>query len=215
VTSRRRRKARPRARAVVGVLAAACAAAVLAAPGLAAGGTYVFDGGTPAEQQQVHDALAASSFNWSVVPGTVTIHIGAFAADEAVPGEIFLDARLLDSGPFAWGTVQHEYAHQVGFRLLDDAARARITTALGATIWCYTGDSVLGHDRYGCERFASTLAWAYWQSPSNCMKPAALGAESSGMAPAAFRALLVSVLGPVAQPATAHYATRRTAGIRR
>jgi hypothetical protein len=178
------------------------------------GGHYVFDGGTGSEQQQVRDALDASSFDWSLVPGTVTIHIGTLAADAAVPGEIFLDARLLDSGPFAWGIVQHEYAHQVGFWLLDDAARARVTTALGASTWCYGGDPVLGHDRYGCERFASTLAWAYWQSPSNCMKPTALGAESSGMTPAAFRALLVSMLGPAAQPAAARYAIRRIAGVR-
>jgi len=215
VTSRRPRKARARARAVGGLLTAACAAAVLAGPALAAGGSYVFDGGTAAEQQQVRDALAASSFNWSVVPGTVTIRIGTYAADEAVPGEIFLDARLLDSGLFAWGIVQHEYAHQVGFTLLDDAARARVTDALGASTWCYADGPVLGHDRYGCERFASTLAWAYWQSPANCMKPAALGAESSGMTPAAFRALLVTLLGPAAQPTTApRYATRRTAGVR-
>jgi hypothetical protein len=200
-------------RAVVGVLAAA--AAFLVDPALAAGGNYVFDGGTAAEQQQVRDALAASSFDWSAVPGAVTIHIGTFATDEAVPGEIFLDGRLLDSGPFAWGVVQHEYAHQVGFWLLDDAARARVTAALGASGWCYTAEPALNHDRYGCERFASTLAWTYWQSPANCMKPAALGAESSGMAPAAFRALLVSLLGPVAQPTTGRYATRRTASVRR
>ena len=215
MTSLRPRKAGPRARAVVGVLATACAAAFLAAAAGAAGGNYVFDGGTAAEQQQVRDALAASSFNWSVVPGTVTIHIGTVAADEAVPGEIFLDGRLLDSGPFAWGVVQHEYAHQVGFWLLDDAARAYVTSALGGSSWCYTAEPALGHDGYGCERFASTLAWAYWQSPANCMKPAALGAESSGMAPAPFRALLVSLLGPVAQPTTGRYATRRTAGVRR
>jgi hypothetical protein len=214
VTSPRPWRARARARAVGGLLTAACAAACFAGQALAAGGNYVFDGGTAAEQQQVRDALAASAFNWNVVPGTITIHIGSFGADEAVPGAIYLDARLLDSGPFAWGIVQHEYAHQVGFKL-DDAARARITEALGASTWCYGDEPVLGHDLYGCERFASTLAWAYWQSPANCMRPAELGAESSGMPPAAFRALLVSLLGPAAQPATSSFATRRTAGIRR
>jgi hypothetical protein len=95
------------------------------------------------------------------------------------------------------------------------AARARVTDALGASTWCYTDGPVLDHNRYGCERFASTLAWAYWQSPTNCMKPAALGAESSGMTPGAFRTLLVTLLGPAAQPTTApRYATRRTAGVR-
>jgi hypothetical protein len=215
VTSPRPWSARARARAVGGLLSAACAAAFLAGPAFAGGGRYVFDGGTPAEQQQVRDALESSSFNWNLVPGTVTMHIGTFGADEAVPGEIFLDARLLDSGQFAWGIVQHEYAHQVEFALLDDAARARVTGALGASAWCYTGEPVLGHNRYGCERFASTLAWAYWQSPANCMRPAALGAESSGTTPAAFRALLVTLLGPGAQPTTPRYTIRRTASIRR
>jgi hypothetical protein len=42
---------------------------------------------------------------------------------------------------------------------------------------------VLQHNQYGCERFASTLAWAYWQSPQNCMNPAAIDGESRGMAP--------------------------------
>jgi hypothetical protein len=196
-------------------LLAATGALCLAGPALAAGGNYVFDGGTAAEQGQVREALTASSFNWSLVPGPVTIHIGAFATDEAVPGEVFLDARLLDSGPFAWGVVQHEYAHEVDFALLDDAARARLTNALGAAAWCYADGPTLGHDQYGCERFASTLAWAYWQSQGNCMKPAALGAESSGIAPAAFRALLLNLLGPTTQQTTAAGTTRYMMAARR
>lgn len=167
----------------------------------AGGGSYVFDGGTAAEQQQVRDALEASSFDWSLVPGTVTIHIGSYTSQEAAPGQIFLDARLLDSGPFAWGVVQHEYAHQVDFAVLDDAARARIGAALGTAIWCYGDAPPLRHDEYGCERFASTLAWAYWPSPDNCMRPATLGVESGAISPAAFRSLLVSVLGTAPQPA--------------
>jgi len=169
----------------------------------AGGGSYVLDGGSAAEQQQVRDALQASSFDWSLVPGPVTIHIGSFPTQEAGPGEIFLDAHLLDSGPFAWGVVQHEYAHQIDFTLLDDSSRARLAAALGTSVWCYgDGGPVLRHDQYGCERFASTLAWAYWASPDNCMSPSALGVESGSTSPAAFRALLVSVLGPGAQPAT-------------
>jgi len=168
----------------------------------AGGGSYVLDGGTAAEQQQVRDALQAISFDWGLVPGTVTIHVGDYPADEAGPGQIFLDARLLDSGRFAWGVVQHEYAHQVDFAVLDDPARARIGTALGTGTWCY-GDApmTLQHDEYGCERFASTLAWAYWPSPDNCMRPSALGVESGAISSAVFRALVVSVLGPAAQPA--------------
>ena len=212
MTSPRRSRARARARAAAALLAAACAL-TFAGAALAAGGNYVFDGGTPAEQQQVRDALAASSFNWSLVARPVTIHIGSFATEAAAPGEIFLDARLLDSGPFAWGVVQHEYAHEVDFTLLGDAARARLADALGAGTWCYADGPVLGHDQYGCERFASTLAWAYWQSPSNCMKPAALGAESGALAPAAFRALLQSLLGPGAGPGAAG-ARRYTMSVR-
>lgn len=166
----------------------------------AGGGSYVVAGGTAAERQQVRDALQASSFDWSLVPGPVTIHIGSYADQEAAPGQIFLDARLLDSGSFAWGVVQHEYAHQVDFAVLDDAARARIGAALGTSTWCYGATQLLPHDQYGCERFASTLAWAYWPSPDNCMQPATLGVESGALAPAAFRALLLSVLGPAAQP---------------
>jgi hypothetical protein len=165
----------------------------------AGGGDYVFDGGTPAEQQQVRDALAASSFDWSLVPGPVTIHIASFPTETAAPGQLFLDARLLDAGEFAWGVVQHEYAHQVDFALLDDGDRARLAAALGTTTWCYADAPALQHDQYGCERFASTLAWAYWPSPGNCMSPAALGPESGSMSPAAFRALLASILGPAAQ----------------
>ena len=65
------------------------AAAVLAlAPGraLAAGGSYVFDGGTARQQSQVKAALEASSFNWSLVPATITIHIGHGHASQASPG---------------------------------------------------------------------------------------------------------------------------------
>jgi hypothetical protein len=207
----RRRSFRERAsvRLVASLLAVAGALCWTGVAG-ATGGHYLFDGGTPAEQQQVRAALSASSFDWSLVPGPVTIHIGGFTLQEAGPGEIFLDARLLDSGPFAWGVVQHEYAHQVDFSLLDDAARARLGAALGTGTWCYAGPLELRHDQYGCERFASTLAWSYWQSPENCMNPAALGGESGAISPAAFRALLVSVIGPAAQPTAPgkRYATR-------
>jgi hypothetical protein len=166
----------------------------------AAGGNYVFQGGTAAEQSQVRQALNASSFNWDLVPGTVTIVIGPTASSEAVPGKIILDPGLLDSGEFAWGVVQHEYAHLVDFALLNDAARARLDSALGGSVWCYADSATpLLHNQYGCERFASTLAWAYWQSTANCMKPQAVAGESAGMAPAAFHALLTSVLGAGAE----------------
>lgn len=184
------------------LLLLAVIALVLAPNAAARGGAYSFDGGTRAEQGQVKAALDASSFDWGVVPGQVTIHIARGAASHATAGAIWLDSDLLDSGRFSWGVVQHEYAHEVDFAVLDDPARTRIGTALGTGTWCY-GDApmTLQHDEYGCERFASTLAWAYWPSPDNCMRPSALGAESGAVSPGVFRALLVSVLGPAAQPA--------------
>ena len=183
-------------RFILSVLSLLAAALVFSGAALATGGNYVFQGGTPSEQQTVRDALAASSFNWSVVPGPVTIDITPTPTSEAIPGEIFLDPGLLDSGEFSWGVVQHEYAHQVDFALFNDAIHAQLNTALGGTAWCYADSSTpLMHNQYGCERFASTLAWAYWQSPDNCMKPSAISGESGGMAPAAFRALMTSLLG--------------------
>ena len=74
--------------------------------------------------------------------------------------------------------------------------------------------------QYGCERFASTLAWAYWQDPENCIRPSETDGISGGMAPAAFRALLTSTLGvetqvapaPVSAPARSDtFTTRQTA----
>ena len=158
----------------------------------ARGGNYSFDGGTSAQRAQVEKALAASSFDWTIVRNQVTIHIGRFDS-RAAPGEIWLDARLLDSGRFSWGVVQHEYAHQIDFFLLTVENRAELQRLLGAKAWCWD-TSGLQHAEYGCERFASTLAWAYWQNGDNCMKPASKNDESSGMTPAAFRATIARLL---------------------
>ena len=155
--------------------------------------SYTFDGGTRGQRTQVQKALAASSFDWSIVPRQITIHIGVGVESRAVPGEIWLDSRLLDSGRFSWGVVQHEYAHQVDFFLLGDADHAELMRMIGGKAWCWDTPG-LQHSDYGCERFASTLAWAYWQSGDNCMKPAAKSDESGGMSPASFRALLARML---------------------
>jgi hypothetical protein len=49
---------------------------VLAPPAArAAGGHYVFDGGSRAERGQVTAALNASSFDWNLVPGQILINI--------------------------------------------------------------------------------------------------------------------------------------------
>jgi hypothetical protein len=160
----------------------------------AAGGSYAFDGGTPKEQAQVRAALNASAFNWSIVPATITVHIGEGQDSEASPGNIWLDSDLLDSGRFSWGTVQHEYAHQVDFFLFDDATRAQLQTTLGAKAWCWDVAG-LAHSDYGCERFASTLAWAYWPSADNSMRPTSPRDESAATSPAALRALLGQLIG--------------------
>jgi hypothetical protein len=166
----------------------------LAGVAQASGGTYAFAGGTSQEQATVHQALNASNFNWSLVPQTVTIHLVHGEDSYATPGDIYLDADLVDSGRFAWATIQHEYAHQVDFFLLDDAKRATLNAALHTGDWCY-GVQGLEHAQYGCERFASLIAWAYWQAPSNALRPTSTRDEAGAMAPAAFRTLLAQLIG--------------------
>jgi hypothetical protein len=195
------------------VLALALAAAAILFHGtpaaLASGGNYVLQGGTPAEQQQVRDALNASTFNWSAVPETITITIGPIADSQSVPGQIWIDSGLLDSGELSWGVVQNEYAHEVDFFLLDDAQRAELTTALGATAWCYGDAPGLTLEEAGCERFASTLAVSYWQNPQNCIEQADDVATIAG---STFRTLLASMIGSAATPTTpASPATTTTA----
>ena len=164
---------------------------------LAARGDYVFDGGTPLEQQQVRLALQASSFNWSAVPAQITIKIEPNVVSQSLPGHIWLDSRLLDAGEFSWGVVQNEYAHQVDFYLLTDAQRTELTGALGAAAWCYADQPGLTLAQAGCERFASTLAVAYWPTPDNCITQAD---DVAAITPAAFRTLLASMIGTAAQP---------------
>lgn len=168
----------------------------LALPGtaFAQGGNYVFDGGTAAQRGQVRSALDASSFNWSVVPARVTIHLDRGLQTSATPGHVWLDADLVDSGRFAWASVQDEYAHQIDFFLFDGSTRARLTADLGARDWCY-GIAGFRHSEYGCERFASTLVWAFWPSKDNAYRPSSRHDESAAMAPARFRALVTGLLG--------------------
>ena len=154
----------------------------------AAGGRYVFAGGTHAQRGQVTAALNASSFDWSVVPGQVVINIGKGISSHAVAGQIWLDGALLDSGRFSWGVVQHEYAHQVDFGLLTDPMRFQLEPLLQGTTWWGPLDE---HAELGCERFADALTWAYWPSPDNVMKPTG----DSPLSPAAFRTALASALG--------------------
>jgi hypothetical protein len=181
---------------MLGRVALLCALVGLAVPAgaSAGGGRYTLTGGTRAERQTVVSALEASSFDWSLVRTRITIEIVRGLDSQAIPGKIWLDADLLDAGTFSWGVVQHEYAHQVDYALFDDTLRSRLLPLLGGNAWCYTS-VVLPHGAYGCERFASTLAWSYWPSPNNCLKPDWAGDESSALPPQRFRALLDSLLG--------------------
>lgn len=184
--------------AALAATAAVAALAGFAAPAGAAGGSYVFDGGTTAQQATVRSALRASLFPWNIVPQTITVHIVDGGDSYATPGGVWLDGDLLRAGRFSWGVVQHEFAHQVDFFLLDEAKRARLLSELRGTAW---GTEVTGlaHGAYGSERFASTLAWAYWPSSENVMAPSSAGDESGAVAPGRFRALLAELLG-VQQP---------------
>jgi hypothetical protein len=170
--------------------------AALAVPAAASarGGDYAFDGGTARERAAVRAALEASAFPWDVVPRRITVHIARGGGSHAAAGHVWLDARLLAAGRFAWGIVQEEYAHQVDLLLLDDRDRARLLAELGGADWC--GETPgLAHGDHGCERFAATLAWAYWPSRHNVLRPRTGADESAAMAPARFRALLEEILG--------------------
>jgi hypothetical protein len=179
------------------LLLAAVAALVFAHAGTAraAGGSYRFDGGTTSQRTQVRQALKASSFNWNLVRKQITIHIVRGQISHSLPGEIWLDGDLLQSGQFGWATVQDEYAHQVDFFLFTPEIRAELQAALGAKAWCYENGSVQGHGEQGCERFTSVLPWAYWQSSDNTYRPNSKSDESAAMAPAKFRALLDRLIG--------------------
>jgi len=180
-------------RFTLGLLAAAVFA-TLAQTATAAPAKVGFAGGTAREQATVRAALAASSFDFGLIPQVVTVPIGSYGDSYSTPGNVYVDAQLLDSGRYAWGVVQHEFGHQVDFVLLDDAKRAILQRALGAKDWCYDVDG-LAHSDHGCERFASELSWAYWQVPANSMQPAQCGGESASMPVTQFRALLSELIG--------------------
>ena len=177
------------------ILIGAMLAALTVSPtAFAGGGNYVVVGGTSAEQAQVRAALNASSFPWSVVPDQITIHVKRGIDSFSLKGAFWIDADLLDAGSFSWGTVQHEYAHQVDFFLLDDPTRSALVATLGGASWWQALPGTPWAELTS-ERFASTLSWAYWPSAANSAKPTSVRDASAAMAPAAFRATLASVLG--------------------
>lgn len=177
-------------RPLLAVWVAALATLCLAPSGLAFGGSYAFDGGTRLERQQVRSALAASSFDFSALPGSIQVHIVPGAWPHATPGEVWLDPSLLQAGEFSWAVVQDEFAHQLDFLVLSDADRAVLARALGTEVWCHADDPRLVHSAYGCERFTSTFVWSYWQAPANTYRPDSSDDESAALPPARFRSLV-------------------------
>ena len=188
----------------VAFLVAAACVAFPATTSSAALGTFTVDGGTKKERETVVAALDASSFDWSLLPGSIVIHVVHGEPSRSIPHEIWLDADLLHSGEFAWGVVQHEFGHQVDYLLLDDAERALLLHELGGRDWCYSVPG-LAHNQYGCERFASTFAWSFWRSPQNSMRPTHRGDESAAMAPAKFRALVARLTSRAATQGAAKH----------
>lgn len=176
-------------------LAALIAAAlVLPSSALAGGGNYTFDGATPAERATVRAALNASSFDWDIVSEPVTIHVGDVGTSTAQPGHIWLDRGLLAAGRFAWATVMDEYAHQIDFTVLDPLSRSILQQRLGVSAWCYEVAG-LPHSSYGCERFSSMVAWAYWPSKESSYRPESPADESASMPAREFRQLLATLVG--------------------
>lgn len=175
---------------------AATVAAALALPAsaLAGGGNYGFEGATPAERSTVRAALEASSFDWGVVQQRVTIHVGDIGTSYATPGHIWLDRSLLRTGRFAWPTIMDEYAHQVDFLVLDPGNRSILQQQLGTSAWCYETDG-LGHGSYGCERFSSMVAWAYWPAKDSAYRPQSATDETATMPATRFRQLLSTLVG--------------------
>lgn len=181
-------------RHTIRLLLALATSLAFAGPAQALGGNYDIVGGTAADQAQVRGALAASSFDWGVVPGRVTIRIAAGVDSHALPGTIWLDRDLLAAGIFSWAVVQDEYAHQVDLLLFDEGTRARLNAQLGGKAWCHGSRPGLRHGDYGCERFASTLVWSFWPSRHNAYRPKAPGDEAGAMSPPRFRALVQSLV---------------------
>jgi hypothetical protein len=172
----------------------------------ARGGSYTFSGGSELGRGEARNALESSAFDWGLVAEPVTIQIVDCGCAGARPGVIVLDETLLESTPYGraytWGIVQHEYAHQVWWFTLEGAQRSFLQEELGGADLCYEQPG-LPHDAHACERFARTLAWAYWPNHGN---PARTEISLGGRR---FRALTIPLLGPRARVAPARLARIR------
>ena len=157
-----------------------------------ASASFAVEGGGARERAQIEAALAASSFDWRLLPVAVRVHVRPGLAARATPGHVWLSTELLASGRFAWAVVQDEFAHQVDFFLLDPDKRALLNEALGGETW-YAAPGV-PHERRGAERFAATLVWTYWPSRANSYRPRSPRDVSAALEPERFRRLLAHLL---------------------
>src|ERR1700752_1863509 len=128
-------------RSLKSLLVTLVASLAFAGTAQAAGGNYVFDGGSPEAQETVRSALAASAFDFSQVPAQITIKISRCGCAGARPGVIVLDEDVVTDTShgerYSWGVIQNEYAHQVDFFLFQDADRAAMRRVVGGKDWCY------------------------------------------------------------------------------
>ncbi len=161
-------------------------ALVFTPPALASGGHYTFSGGSSFDVRRYGQALRVSAFNWSLLEQVVTVRIAPGLASGAIPGRITPDAPTRQRRIFVACRAARVRASGGLLPARRCGARAVCREARGPDV--VSGRGRLPHGAYGCERFASTLAWAYW--PSAQMRPMSPGDESAAMKPARFRALL-------------------------
>ena len=83
--------------------------------------------------------------------------------------------------------------------------RTKLHALLHGTSW-WGGE---GHSELDCERFADALAWAYWPSQDNVMKPLSASDEGGQVAPAVFRAAMVGLLEHGSARVTASVSVKR------
>ena len=161
------------ARTLRSTLVFLAAALALAGTAQAAGGDYVIEGGSAEAQATVRAALDASRFDFDRVPARITIRISGCGCAGAQPGLIVLDESVLvdDSlgEKYSWGLIQHEYAHQIDYFLLQDDDRASVRRVLGGKDWCYEKMG-LAHDQHGCERLADVVSGAFWPTQDNVLR---------------------------------------------
>ena len=133
----------------------------------------------------------ASSFDWSLIPGTITVHIGGLR-------RLVLGLRAtstwtppsLDSGRFAWGVVQHEFAPPGRLLPLRRRASGHSCSQCARRQGLVLSVPSLDALRLRLRALRLELAWAYWQSPDNVMKPQKTERRVAASCPCAqFRAL--------------------------